>query len=71
MCKQPSLKNNLEKALSGNAPLIIELGCGRKKKGGRITIDKVDLPDVDIVADLENNLAFLPDQSVDEKKRDR
>lgn len=46
--------------------LSIELGSGGKKKEGRITIDKVDLPGVDIVADLEEDLAFLPDQSVDE-----
>ena len=52
-------KINLEKALSGNALLIIELGCGRKKKGGRITIDKVDLPGVDIVADLEEGAGFF------------
>ncbi|HUU41801.1 MAG TPA: methyltransferase domain-containing protein, partial [Desulfatiglandales bacterium] len=33
---------------------------------GRIGIDKVDLPNVDIVADIENGLKFLPDNSVDE-----
>jgi len=45
---------------------MIELGCGRKKAAHRVTIDKVDLPEVDIVADLEEGLTFLPDQSVDE-----
>ncbi|MHC4748847.1 MAG: class I SAM-dependent methyltransferase [Planctomycetota bacterium] len=66
MRTEPSLKINLEKALGGNAPLVIELGCGRKKKEGIITIDKVNLPHVDIVADLEDGLSFLPDHSIDE-----
>jgi ubiquinone/menaquinone biosynthesis C-methylase UbiE len=41
------------------------LGCGPKKKPGRIGVDKLDLPNVDIVADLEQGLSFLPDNSVD------
>ncbi|MHC4463842.1 MAG: class I SAM-dependent methyltransferase [Planctomycetota bacterium] len=46
--------------------LVVELGCGQKAKPGRITIDKVDLPHVDIVADIEDGLPFLPGNSVDE-----
>lgn len=63
---QPLIKIDIEKILNGKDPMIIELGCGRKKKEGRITVDKVDLPGVDIVADLEDGLAFLPNNSIDE-----
>lgn len=60
------IKINLVQIFKSHNPVIIELGCGQKKKSGRITIDKVDLPNVDIVADIENGLPFLPDNSVDE-----
>lgn len=46
-------------------PLEIELGCGPKPAPGRIGIDRLDLPGVDIVADLEQGLPFFPDNSVD------
>ena len=63
---KPIIKINLEQALRNNAPFLIELGCGEKRKEGRISIDKVDQPNVDIVADIEEGLPFLPDNSVDE-----
>ena len=63
---ESSVKIDLEKIIRDGSPLIIELGCGQKSKQGRITVDKVDLPSVDIVADIENGLAFLPDDTVDE-----
>jgi ubiquinone/menaquinone biosynthesis C-methylase UbiE len=63
---KPVIKIDLEKIISDGGPLILELGCGQKSKQGRITVDKVDLPNVDIVADIENGLSFLPDDSVDE-----
>lgn len=63
---EPSVKIDLEKIISDGGPLIIELGCGQKSKQSRISVDKVDLPNVDIVADMENGLPFLPDDSVDE-----
>jgi len=59
------VKIDLHRMCNCGQPVIIELGCGRKKKEGRIGIDILDLPDVDIVADVENGLPFLPDQSVD------
>ena len=65
-CMKPSIKIDLEQIVHSGAPVIVELGCGRKKTQGRIGIDKFDLPHVDIVADLEEGLAFLPDHSVDE-----
>ena len=60
------VKIDLDSLISSGEKLIIELGCGARKKKGRIGIDAVDLPGVDIVADLENGLAFLPDNSVDQ-----
>lgn len=60
------IKINLDKEIKERDKLIVELGCGQKKKLGRITIDKIDQPHVDIVADVENGLPFLPDKSADE-----
>lgn len=64
------IKTDLCPILQGSAPVIIELGCGAKAKAyaddGRIGIDRVDLAHVDIVADLEKGLSFLPDACVDE-----
>lgn len=63
---EPLIKIDLDKVINGDEPLIIGLGCGRKEKQGRIGVDKVDLPNVDIVADIEHGLSFLPDHSVDQ-----
>jgi len=63
---RPLIRINLEEKINGAKPVIIELGCGRKKRTDRITIDKVDMPHVNIVADIEDGLPFLPDRSVDE-----
>lgn len=51
--------------LAGAGPVEIELGCGEHKTSGRLAIDRMDLPNVDVVADLEKGLPFLPDNSVD------
>jgi len=63
---EPSIKIDLEKIISDGSPLIVELGGGQKSKKDRITVDRIDLPNVDIVADLEKGLPFLPDKSVNE-----
>jgi ubiquinone/menaquinone biosynthesis C-methylase UbiE len=63
---EPLIRIDLEKIINSGEPVIIELGCGKKKKPGRIGVDKVDLSEVDIVADIEDGLPFLPDRSVDE-----
>jgi len=60
------IKIDLERMINGSDPVIVELGCGRKKQPGRIGVDRIDLPGVDIIADIEKGLAFLPDDSVDE-----
>jgi SAM-dependent methyltransferase len=59
-------KVNLESMIRDGRKIVLELGCGHRKKGGRIGVDKLDLPDVDIVANLEEGLSFLPESSVDE-----
>jgi ubiquinone/menaquinone biosynthesis C-methylase UbiE len=59
------VKIDLDSLINSGKKIIIELGCGARKKEGRIGIDAVDLPGVDIVADLEKGLPFLPDNSVD------
>jgi len=63
---QPLVRIDLQSRINAPEPVIVELGCGRRERPGRITIDKVDMPHVDIVADIEEGLAFLPDKSVDE-----
>jgi len=63
---QPLIRIDIEEIVQSRRRVIVELGAGRKHAPGRINIDKVDLPGVDIVADLEQGLAFLPDRSVDE-----
>jgi len=49
-----------------NDRIFIELGCGPNKVAGAIGVDKFQDKNVDIVADIENGLPFLPDNSVDE-----
>jgi SAM-dependent methyltransferase len=61
----PQIHVDLSALLAGNAPVVVDLGCGRQKRPGSIGIDAVDMPHVDIVADLNEGLPFLPDESVD------
>ena len=63
---EPLFRVDLKKVINSGERVTIDLGCGPKKKPGRIGIDKADLPNVDVVADLEKGLAFLPDSSVDD-----
>jgi len=46
--------------------VIIELGCGPSKQLGVIGVDFLPLPGVDHVANIENGLSFLEDESIDE-----
>ena len=46
--------------------VVIELGCGEKKRPGAIGFDRFPLAEVDYVVDLETGLDFLPADSVDE-----
>jgi len=69
-CSETRIKINLEEIIKSEKPVVLELGCGRKKydfnTDGRIGIDRLDLTNVDIVTDIENGLSYLPDNSVDE-----
>ncbi|MBN8596467.1 MAG: methyltransferase domain-containing protein [Planctomycetes bacterium] len=51
--------------LLARSPVVVELGCGPKKKAGSIGVDAIELAGVDVVANLNEGLAFLPDGSVD------
>ena len=60
------MKINLNQRLSTGQEIAIEIGCGGKRRDvSFITIDRVDLDNVDIVADVEQGLGFLPDGCVD------
>jgi ubiquinone/menaquinone biosynthesis C-methylase UbiE len=52
--------------IQSGARIAIDLGCGPSKKAGYLGIDKLPLPGVDFIADLETGLGFLPDDSVHE-----
>ena len=58
-------KNNNWTTLS-QEKLKIELGCGDNKKEGYFGVDIVDLPNVDLVMDIEKGLTELKSNSVDE-----
>src|ERR1039457_934960 len=59
------IKIDLQKLLASNQLIELELGCGVRTVPARINIDRIDLPGVDIVCDLEAGLLFIPDSSVD------
>jgi predicted SAM-dependent methyltransferase len=46
--------------------IAFDLGCGPSKKEGYLGIDKLALPGVDYVTDIEKGFSFLPENSVDE-----
>lgn len=51
--------------LATNSRIVIDLGCGPKKKAGSIGVDILPFPGVDVAANLEEGLPFIPDNSVD------
>ena len=60
------IKIDLENRLSENQGIAIEIGSGKKRRNPSIiTIDKIDSEHIDIVADIENGLGFLPDSCVE------
>lgn len=63
---KPVFKLDLSETLKNSSTIVLELGCGDRKYPDRICIDQLDMPNIDIVADLEQGLPFLPDNSVDE-----
>jgi SAM-dependent methyltransferase len=60
------IKIDLEKRLLSKEGIVVEIGSGKKRREASvITVDKVDLENIDIVADIENGLAFFPDKCVE------
>jgi predicted SAM-dependent methyltransferase len=62
----PFIKIDLRKIAASNKPVLLDIGCGENKRPGAIGIDKATLPEVDIIADIEGGLKFLPDGFADE-----
>jgi len=59
-------KKGLITGLQNMHKVIIELGCGKNKRyKDSIGIDLIDNETVDIVADINNGLGFLPDNCAD------
>lgn len=63
---KPLFKLNLNDYFKNANRVILDIGCGNKKIPGAIGIDIIDLPDVDIVANIEDGLKFLQNNTVDE-----
>lgn len=63
---EPALRIDLDEVFRGGRPVIVDLGAGPTRTPGRIAVDRVDLPHIDILADIEDGLPFLPDGRVDE-----
>lgn len=49
-----------------NSKIKLDVGCGNKKRNGFFGLDKIELPGVDIVCDLEKDRIPLDDNSVKE-----
>src|SRR5262245_42786869 len=58
--------NSVADDLQAGRGLRLNLGCGARPRPGFYGVDRMDLPGVDIVADLNEPLSKLPDNSVDE-----
>jgi SAM-dependent methyltransferase len=60
------LNHQLFADLEAKKPLRLNLGCGQRPRPGFYGVDHLDLPGVDIVADLNRPFTQLPDDSVSE-----
>jgi predicted SAM-dependent methyltransferase len=52
--------------LDSGKKIALDLGCGPAKRAGYLGVDKLMLPGVDYLADLDLGMDFLPHNSVDE-----
>lgn len=52
-------------AIESGTPIKLNIGGGETRREGYFNIDRVELAEVDIVADLNAPLSLLPDNSVD------
>lgn len=60
------LNPNLMRDLERNLPVKLNLGTGHRPKDGFYSVDLVEMDGIDVVADLNDGLPDLPDNSVDE-----
>src|SRR5690349_7078200 len=51
--------------IAAGRPVRINLGCGPRPRDGYYGLDWLELPGVDVVADLNQPLDLLPDNSVE------
>ncbi|HKB03029.1 MAG TPA: methyltransferase domain-containing protein [Gemmataceae bacterium] len=51
--------------LAAGRPIRLNLGVGQRSRPGYYGVDQIELPGVDIVADLNEPLSELPDNSVE------
>jgi len=56
--------NELMNLLTGSDKILVDLGCGTRKKNGYIGVDGANLTNVDIICNLEEGLPF-DDNSID------
>ena len=54
------LNSNLENDLATGKPVRLDLGCGKRPRGGFYSVDHLDMDGVDVVADLNKPLHLLP-----------
>lgn len=63
---ESQFKIDVPARLKSGEKIVLDLGCGPNKKEGRIGIDRLDLPGVDIVADINEGFPYFSDHSIDE-----
>jgi SAM-dependent methyltransferase len=54
------LNSALEKDLAENRPIRLELGSGQRKRAGCYALDHIEMPGIDVAADLNKPLDLLP-----------
>ena len=59
------LNPNVRDDLARGVPLRLDVGCGQRPQPGFYGVDLLEMDGVDIVADLNQPLALLPDNSVE------
>lgn len=60
------INENVYSSLESGEGVRLNLGCGRRSREGFVGVDRLALPGVDIVADLNMPLVDLPDECVTE-----
>jgi hypothetical protein len=57
-------RRTIDEILADESGILLDIGCGRNKNHGHIGIDMMDVPEVDIVHDLESFPWPIPDESI-------